>query len=51
MLSLDNTRHTQKNGAVDEKCISHPTRAQHALSAAKTVQVSHTLQQFASHAY
>jgi hypothetical protein len=40
------TGKTQKNGAVskvNKKCISHPTRAQHTLSAAATVQVSHAL--------
>jgi hypothetical protein len=31
--------------------ISHPTRAQHTLSAAGTVQASYALQQLASHAY
>jgi hypothetical protein len=31
--------------------MSHITRAQHTPSAAATVQVSHALQQFASHAY
>ena len=48
------TGYTQKNGAVSEinkKCISHLTRAQRTPSAAATVQVSHALQQFASHAY
>jgi hypothetical protein len=45
---------TQNNGAVSKvikKCISHSTRAQHALSAAETVRVSRALQQFACHAY
>jgi hypothetical protein len=47
-LSLKNinTSHTQTNGAVskgDKQFISHPTWAQHTLSAAETVQVSHTL--------
>jgi hypothetical protein len=39
-------RHTQKNGEVSKvikKCISHPTQAQHTLSAVGTVQVSHML--------
>jgi hypothetical protein len=39
--------HTQKNGTVpnvDKNFISHPTRAQHTLSAEETVQVSHVLQ-------
>jgi hypothetical protein len=37
--------HTQKNGAVSkvDKFISHPTRAQHTLSVAEAVQVSHVL--------
>jgi hypothetical protein len=38
------TGHTQKNGAVSivhKELISHPTRPQHALAAAETVQVSH----------
>jgi hypothetical protein len=45
MLSLC-TGHTQQNGAVskvNKELISHPTRAQHTLSAAGTVQVSHAL--------
>jgi hypothetical protein len=40
------TDHTQKNGAVskvDKKFVSHSTWAQHTLSAAGTVQVSHPL--------
>jgi hypothetical protein len=40
------TGHTQKNGSVskvDNKFISHHTRAQHTLSAAGTAQVSHAL--------
>jgi hypothetical protein len=40
------TGYTQKNGAVSKvnnKFISHLTRAQHTLSAAATVQVSHAL--------
>ena len=44
----------QMNGAVSKvnnKCISHLTRAQRTPSAAATLQVSHALQQFASHAY
>jgi hypothetical protein len=44
-LFFKNTEH-QKNGAVSEvikKCIPHPTRTQHTLSAAGTVQVSHAL--------
>jgi protein involved in ribonucleotide reduction len=39
-----NTGHTQKNGAVPKvikQFISHPTRTQHTLPAAGTVQVSH----------
>jgi hypothetical protein len=38
--------HSQKNGAVSKvikESISHPTRTQHTLSAAGTVQVSHSL--------
>jgi hypothetical protein len=41
-----NTGYTQKNGAISKfskQFISHPTRAQHTLSAAGTVQVSHAL--------
>jgi hypothetical protein len=40
------TEHTQKNGAISKVIktfISHPTRLQHTLSAARTVQVSHVL--------
>jgi hypothetical protein len=40
------TGYTQNNGAVlkdIKRFISHPTRAQHTLSAAETVQVSHAL--------
>jgi hypothetical protein len=39
------TGDTQKNGAVSKvnKFISHPTQAQHTLSAAGTVQVSNAL--------
>jgi hypothetical protein len=40
------TGHTQKNGVVskvDNEFISRPTRAQHTLSAAATVQVCHVL--------
>jgi hypothetical protein len=42
----DYTEHTQKNGAVSKvikKCISHPTRAQHTLSAAGTVHGFHVI--------
>jgi hypothetical protein len=37
--------HTQKNGAVSkvDNFISHPTRAQHAMSVVGTVEVSHVL--------
>jgi hypothetical protein len=45
-LLLQNTGHTQKNGAVskvDKKFMSHITRAQHTPSAAATVHVSHAL--------
>jgi hypothetical protein len=41
-----NIEHTQENGAVSiviKKCISHPIRAQRALSVARTVQISHEL--------
>jgi hypothetical protein len=50
---IENTGRLQKKGAVskvDKTFISRPTRAQHTLSAARTVLVSRTLQQFASHA-
>jgi hypothetical protein len=45
---------SKKNGAiskVNKKSISHLTRAQRTPSAATTVQVSHVLPTFASHAY
>jgi hypothetical protein len=45
-MVCNNTGHTQKNGVVSnviKKCISHPTRAQHTLSAVGTVQISHAL--------
>jgi hypothetical protein len=44
--SFESTGHTQNNGEVsevDKEFISHPTQAQHKLSAAETVQVSHAL--------
>jgi hypothetical protein len=43
---MQNTGHTQKNGAVSKVCkkrISHPTEVQHTRSAAQTVHVSHVL--------
>ena len=46
MMTVNNTRYLQKNGAVskvNKKFISHFTRAQHTPSAAATVQVSHAL--------
>jgi hypothetical protein len=45
-MMKDYTEHTQNNGAVSKvikKCISHPTRVQRTLSAARAVQVSHVL--------
>jgi hypothetical protein len=48
------TGHTQKNGGVSKvvkNVTSHPTLAQHTLSAAGTVKVLMRYQQFASHAY
>jgi hypothetical protein len=53
-MQIRYTGYTQKNGAVSKvnnKFISHLTRAQRTLSAAATVQVSHVLPEFASHAY
>jgi hypothetical protein len=47
--SQSHTGHTQKNcvfSSVNKQFISHPTWAQHTLSAAGTVQVSLVLQQF-----
>jgi hypothetical protein len=46
IIAVKNTGYTQKNGAVsklNEKFISHLTRAQSTPSAAATVQVSHAL--------
>jgi hypothetical protein len=36
---------------IKKKSISHPTFAQHTISAAETVHVSHALPAFSSHAY
>jgi hypothetical protein len=51
-VSLQNTGHTQKNGAVPraiENFISYPTRAQHTLPSVSKFLMLY--QQFASHAY